>query len=77
MGPLTPNPCLARELTAVTPFCSEVGAGLTALGVLFLLLGVLFLFDGPLLAMGDVRLGQGAQAPELRSLHTKTPAPHS
>jgi hypothetical protein len=35
---------------------SEVGAGLTAIGVLFLLLGVLFLFDGPLLAMGDVRL---------------------
>ena len=54
-----------------------MGAGLTAVGVLFLLLGVLFLFDGPLLAMGDVRLGQGAQAPDLRSLHTKTPATHS
>jgi hypothetical protein len=35
----------------------EIGVGLTAFGLFFMLMGVMMFFDGGLLAIGNVRIG--------------------
>ncbi len=46
------------SLTLLTVLCieSEIGIGLTGMGLLFTMLGVLLFFDGGLLAVGNVSL---------------------
>lgn len=56
---------LAHSCFFLAPLLSvEIGVGLTAFGLFFMLMGVLMFFDGGLLAIGNVRRWTTASSEE-------------
>lgn len=59
---LLPRPALTEALL-ISRSAVEIGVGLTAFGLFFMLMGVMMFFDGGLLAIGNVSQPGGSYYP--------------